>query len=240
MVDVTEPSPRAARARRALWAALGITLALYVVPFGRLALYPLMLFSTFVHEMGHGLAGLVVGGRFERFQLFANGSGLARVSGVPDGLGDALVSAGGLVGPTFLGAVLFIVARRAKASRVALYAFAVALVAADVLWVRNAFGILYVAGVAVVLLFVAWRYSAQGAQVAVVFLAMQLCLSVFSDVDYMFSRTAKTSAGTFPSDSANIAAELGGFFWMWGALTAALSAGAAVVGVFLFLRATRD
>ena len=33
--------------------------------------YPLMLFATFAHEMGHGIAGVLSGEHFERFQLFA-------------------------------------------------------------------------------------------------------------------------------------------------------------------------
>lgn len=234
------PSPRAARARRALWAALGVTVALYVLPFGRLVLYPLTLFGTFVHEMGHGLTALVVGGQFESFRMWANGSGIAQVRGTGGGLASALVSAGGLVGPTLLGGLLFVVARRARASRVALVLLAAALLTADVIWVRNAFGIAYVATVAMVLLWVGWRFSREGAQVALVFVAMQLCLSVFSDIDYMFSRVAKTTGGELPSDTANIAAELGGYFWMWGGITAAFSLGAALAGVWLFLRATRD
>jgi hypothetical protein len=233
-------SPRAARARRALWWALGLTFALYVVPFGRLLLYPLMLFGTFVHEMGHGITAILVGGDFTRFRMWANGSGMASTRGVGEGLASALVSAGGLIGPTLLGAVLFFVARRAKRSRYALGALAIALVLADVIWVRNAFGVVYVALVAAALAWVVWRFTAEGAQVALVFVAMQLCLSVFSDIDYMFSRVAKTSGGTIPSDTAAMAAELGGFFWMWGALTAAFAIGAALIGIEQFLRATRS
>jgi len=223
-----------------LWAALGVTLALYVLPFGRMVLYPLTLFGTFVHEMGHGLTGLLVGGEFVSFQMWANGSGLAQVRGTGDGFTSALVSAGGLVGPTMLGALLFVVARRAQASRVALIVLAGLLITADVLWVRNVFGIAFVATVAVVLLWVGWRFSREGAQVTLVFVAMQLCLSVFSDIDYMFSRVAKTAGGQVPSDTANIAEQLGGFFWIWGGVTAALALGAAFMGVGLFLRATRD
>lgn len=240
MPAAPEPSPRARRARRALWWALGLTFALWVVPFGRLVLYPLTLFATFVHEMGHGLAGLVVGGRFERFRMWPDGSGMANVSGVDGGVAQAIVSAGGLLGPTLLGASFFFIARRSTPSRVALFAFGALLLAADVIWVRNVFGVVYVALVGLALLWIAWRFSTEGAQVALVFVAMQLCLSVFSDLGYMFSRVAETSGGVTPSDSANIAAALGGFFWMWGAVVAALSLGAALSGVWLFLRATRE
>lgn len=233
-----EPS-RAASTRRALWAALGITLALYVVPFGRLLLWPVTLFATFAHEMGHGLTAILVGGRFERFALWANGSGVAFSSGVEDGLPRALVSAGGLVGPTLLGAILFVVARWQRASRVALYLLALGLVLADVLVVRNAFGLVYVAAVAFLLGSLARKASAGTAQVALVFVAMQLCLSVFSSLDYMFSSEARLPTGTIPSDTAAMAVALGGTYWLWGFVTASLSIGAALLGILLFLHGTR-
>lgn len=234
-----EPSSAVSGARRALWGALAITLALYVVPFGRLLLWPVTLFATLAHEMGHGVAALLVGGRFERFHLWANGSGVAYSTGVPDGLPRAIVSAGGLLGPTLLGAALFVVARHARASRGALLVLALSLAAADVLLVRNAFGVVYVGVAALAFGWLALRASAARAQVALVFVAMQLCLSAFSSLDYMFSRVAETAGGTLPSDTANMASQLGGFFWMWGLVTAALSLGTALVGLLLFLRATR-
>lgn len=226
-------------ARRALFGALGITLALYVLPFGRLLLWPVTLFATFAHEMGHGLAALLVGGRFDRFYLWANGAGLAYTADVADGLPRALVSAGGLLGPTLLGAGLFLVARWQGLSRVALFVLALALAAADVLLVRNAFGLFYVGAVALVLALFAKKAPSGAAQVALVFVAMQLSLSAFSDLDYMFSRVAEMPSGPMPSDTAKMATHLGGFFWVWGGVTAVLSLGTALLGVALFLRATR-
>ena len=127
--------------------------------------------------------------------------------------GDPL-SAGGLLGPTLLGALLFVVARRAKWSRVALYLGAVACFAITALWVRTAFGGVYVLALGALLLWLARRSSPEGAQVSVVFAAMQLCLSVFSDLGYMFSRVAHVGGKDIPSDTAQMAAHLGGFFWM--------------------------
>lgn len=235
----TPASNEAARARRALWAALGVTLALYVLPFGRLLLWPVTLFATLAHEMGHGLTAILVGGRFERFSLWADGHGVAYSTGVGSGLPRALVSAGGLLGPTLLGAVLFFVARSRAGSRVALYVLALGLAAAELLFVRNAFGLIYVGAVAITLGLFAHKASRSLAQVGLVFIAMQLCLSAFSSLDYMFSREAKLPTGAIPSDTMNIAASLGGTFWVWGTVIAALSLGTALLGLVLFLRATR-
>ena len=47
------------RARITLLLSVVVTIALYAVPYGWYAAYPLMLISTVVHEMGHGIAALM-------------------------------------------------------------------------------------------------------------------------------------------------------------------------------------
>ena len=66
------PARHANRARIALFGAAVVTIVLYFVPFGKYVLYPLMLFSTFVHEMGHGLTA-ALGGDFLYFKMWADG-----------------------------------------------------------------------------------------------------------------------------------------------------------------------
>ena len=70
------------------------------VPYGRLVLYPFTLLATWVHEMGHGLTALLCGGKFAQLEIFSNASGLASTAVVP-GFRQALVCAGGLLGPPF-------------------------------------------------------------------------------------------------------------------------------------------
>lgn len=231
----------AGRARTALLVAAGLTLLLYLVPFGRFVAWPLMLFSTFVHEMGHGIAGILVGGHFDSFQMWPGGSGLAHVDGYSGALARAFVSAGGLVGPAVLAAVFFNLGRRPRLARLSLLGFALACAVAGVVVVRNPFGWGFVAVLAGACLWLARRGSPAVAQVAVIFLAIQLSLSVFSRGDYLFTSEAKTGAGTFPSDVANIATALGGPYWFWGAVVGALSVLVLVAGLRAFLKtATSD
>ena len=49
------------------------------VPMGRLILYPFTLLSTWVHEMGHGISALLVGGHFLRLDIYADASGMAHL-----------------------------------------------------------------------------------------------------------------------------------------------------------------
>jgi hypothetical protein len=225
------------RTKAALAWSIVLTVALYFVPFGQLLGYPLVLLSTLVHEVGHGLAAIVVGGRFERFVMFADASGMAFSTGVEPGWPQALVAAGGLVGPALAAALAFVAARRAGWSRAFLVGMSVVAVVLLVAVIRNPFGIAF-AGILVTLLgWLGLRAAASTAQVATVFMAVQLSLSVFSRGDYLFVKEAQTGAGTAPSDVTLMANALGGPYWAWGLACGAFSVVVLVAGVWAFTRA---
>jgi hypothetical protein len=86
---------------QALLLAVVAALALAFIPGINLLGYPFRLLITFVHELGHGLAAILTGGRFGRFVVFTNGEGVAYTAGgwrlliIPAGyLSSALFGAG--------------------------------------------------------------------------------------------------------------------------------------------------
>jgi hypothetical protein len=68
------------------------------IPILRWFLYPFQLFTTLVHELSHGLAALLTGGRFLQFTIASDSSGLATSAG---GWRWVVIPAG------YLGAALF-------------------------------------------------------------------------------------------------------------------------------------
>lgn len=78
--------------------------------------YPFRLFLTLIHELGHGLAALATGGRFLRFVVFPDGSGLAYTAG---GWRLVVIPAGYL-GAAAFGAVLILAGRSRRGGRAAL------------------------------------------------------------------------------------------------------------------------
>lgn len=240
MSELSTPKPAAERAQRALLIAVGITIALYVVPYGNIVGYPLILFSTFVHEMGHGIAGWMVGREFVSFEMFANASGVAHTAGNSGRLASAFVAFGGLVGPAIVAAVFFVVARWTRASRVALGVFGVSMLVLDLLLVRNVFGFAFVAALGVALAAVGLKAKAETAQFVVVFLAVQLGLTVFSRGDYLFTEFATVDGKQMPSDVGRIAEYLFLPYWFWGALIAVFSVAVLGIGAFTFLRRLKN
>lgn len=224
-------------ARLVLAASVVATVVLYMVPGGRWLIYPLMLLSTLVHELGHGVAAVLVGGRFERFLMWPDGSGVAYWSGSLGRLDVALVAAGGLLGPAVVAGVGFALARTQRGARAALAVGAGALVLALLLVVRNLFGAFFVGVLIVLCVVVARLASAAVAQLMLAFLAVQLALSVYSRGSYLFTPTAETAQGPMPSDVAQIQNALWLPYWLWGTLCAALSLAVVVLGLRAFWRA---
>jgi hypothetical protein len=233
--------PAVALSNRARWALVVsalVTLALYVIPHGRYLAYPLLLISTLVHELGHGVAAVLMGGEFVSFKMWADGSGVAMHSGPAGGAAAAFVAAGGLCGPAVAAAVMIGVAPRPTWARYALGAFGAALTLAIILVVRNGFGVAFTGILAALALLIAIRGSANFAQGALLFLAVQLALSVYSRGDYLFMKEARTEMGVMPSDSQHMAMAMGGSYWFWGLMCALFSAAMLAAGAYVFWRGT--
>ncbi len=237
-VIAARPAERQAaeRATVALLASIALTVALYLVPYGHWIGWPLVLVSTVAHELGHGIAGVLVGGTFDKLYVWSDASGMAYVY-VHDGrLARAFVAAGGLVGPACAAALGFAFGRSARAARIALLVAAGVLFLALLLVVRNFFGVAFVALLASALAWIGVRLRAERAQLVVVFLSIQLALSVFSRGDYLFTDTARMATGPMPSDVANMAAALPLPYWFWGAVCGAFSLAVLALGTWLFAR----
>lgn len=220
------------------WILVGVvaaTLVLYRVPYGHTLSYPLVLLSTFAHEMGHGTAALLIGGKFTSLEMAADASGLAHLR-IPDGrLARAFTSAGGLVGPACLAALFFGLARRPKSAHAGLVVFGVASLLALLLVVRSVMGALFVGALGAFCLFLGVRATARVAQWVLAFMAVQLSLSVFSRGDYLFTATA----GNGPSDVAQMAEALFLPYWFWGAVCGAMSCLVLAFGIRAFWRSGR-
>jgi len=221
----------------ALYISVGLTLALwYVIPFGRSIAYPLTLLSTFVHELGHGLAALTVGHEFHSMEIHWDGSGVTHSAGTGGKLSLAWIAAGGLVGPAIGAAILFNLGRHLKAARITLGTLGIFMLFLDIWVVRNVFGFVFVALWAVVFLAIAIKGTKNLSRFSIIFLGSQLALSVFCRADYLFTPVARTANGDFPSDVGLIADALWLPYWFWGLVCGGFSLAVLGIGVANFYR----
>lgn len=220
---------------RAFAISLALTALLYAVPFGRTLAWPLVLVSTLAHELGHGLAAALLGGRFELLAVYADASGAAVWTGALGRFATAAVAGAGLVGPAIAAFLLLALGRDERRARIVLGAVGAGLLAVTLLLVRNTFGFAFTGLLAAAFLVVAAR-APRLSQTVVLLLAVQLTLSVFSRGDYLFTRVALTARGPMPSDVAVMSDALLLPYWFWGAVCGGLSVVFLFAGARIFFR----
>lgn len=228
------------RPRHAVLIATALIFAIALwVPFGRWLLYPLTLFVTWIHEMGHGLAALAAGGTFLRLEIFSNASGLAWAGAAP-GWASAAVSAGGLLGPAFFAAAVLGTVHGPKRARVFLLSLAGAMILSTVIWIRSATGIIVVPLLALLLGWVGWRGFREAPERRVI-IAQGLAVVAAIDtltrmVSYVFMKQVTVDGEVRLSDIGNFAENVGGWYVLWGLAFTVVACGLLGLGAWLAWR----
>ncbi len=206
-----------------LIAAAIATALLWQVPGGDYILYPFTILATWFHEMGHGLMALLLGGQFQKLQIFSDGSGVATY-GIRSSLGPigpALVAAAGPMGPPIAGAALILASRSFKAASWSLKILGGFLLFSTLIWVRSWFGLVAIPLLGLIILAIALKAPRWVQGFSIQFLGVQACISTYHQLDYLFS----SSAGYLGlSDTAQMQRYLLLPYWFWGGLMAIASA----------------
>jgi hypothetical protein len=169
-----------------LWAAAAASLVVSLTPWADTALYPFRLFTTWVHECGHALATVLVGGRVTAVTIAPDASGVTW-SLIPDGrIGRGIVASAGYLGAALVGCLL-LAATRARGKPTALLGGVGAFMLLTLLlWIRNLFGAAVVLAWAVALLILARRGLGRTAQFLVGLLAIQVALNAVYDIRVLY------------------------------------------------------
>jgi hypothetical protein len=233
-------SPRR-QAAIVLVGSVAITLAMFLIPSPQNTwwlLAPFRWLHIYVHEFGHGIAALLAGGEFAKFEMYTY-SGLAytRTSG---DLAVAFVCAGGLCGPAVVGGAFLAVGRHARWARYALGAFGAFMAISLILWTRTPFGWGFGATVAALSLVIAVKAGPSLAQMVTVFIGVQLALSVYAGGGYLFTQYVEIQNGhRGPSDTQAMSDALGMPYWFWGIVCGGFSAVVLLGGLWLYVKPGR-
>jgi hypothetical protein len=206
---------------------MGMALAsivLWQTMLGSLLLYPFTILTTWFHEMGHGIAAMLMGRGFERLLIFADGSGVAQSMGPADGyrVTDALIAASGPLGPAIAGALLIVSSRSPTATRNALAVLGVALVVSTAIWVRSPTGWLVLPALGIMIAVLALRGPLTWQRFVIQLVGVQACISVWKQFDYLFSPGGIVGGQLQRSDTGAIADVLLLPYWFWGAIISAM------------------
>jgi len=195
-----------------------INVVLWQFPIGRLILYPFTILGTWFHEMGHGIAALLLGGSFHELEIYSNGSGLARYSGELFGghIGKAIVAAAGPLGPAIAGSLMISSVNSQAKTKIALWILSVVMVISILYFVRSWFGILTIASFAALSIYLNLTATEKAKGYLLLFLGTQACLSTYLSIDYLLSPGAVIGGEAMPSDTMQIANNLFLPYGFWG------------------------
>lgn len=212
-----------------LWTAGALCLGVSLTPWGPLMLYPFTLFTTWVHECGHAVAAVLLGGVVASITIQPDTSGLTRSLMPASVLAQALVASAGYLTASIVGCFLLTASRVDRRAKPILWGIGAFMLITLLLWIRNLFGAVVVVLWAMALLFLGGKRATKGAAgFAISILAIQVSLNAVFDI-----RTLFLVHGA--SDAATMARLTGAPSWLWAALWMIISIGFLVTT----LRATR-
>jgi len=104
-----------------LWIAAVLSFAISLTRWGPLVLYPFRMFSTWVHECGHAVMTLLVGGGVSSIVIEPNGAGLTKSLVPQSRIAQGLVASAGYLSASIVGCALMIAARGKKQAHAILW-----------------------------------------------------------------------------------------------------------------------
>ena len=201
--------------------ALVLVFILWNIPQLAFITYPLRLFVTYVHEAGHGLAALVTGGTFVRFEIFSNGSGVATTAGGS----RLLILPAGYLGAALFGALLFYFANSVQSSRFISAALGVLLIVLSLMFGTGSLTALLVGVLFGLLLWLlAWKGSSDFNTLILTTLAIVTGLNAVLDLMGVIQNSG-AALGTVQNDASAFSATFAPLVpgWFWGVLWALLA-----------------
>lgn len=192
---------------------------------GKWLMYPFALFGTWAHELGHGLSAMLMGYEFVRLELFSNLGGTAYYLTDGGRLKGAFISAFGLLGPSVLGAFVILSVRRWHNPTWVLVFLAALAGLTALWWSGNWFTTVVGAVFAVAMVGLIKLPWVRVRDVIVQFLGIQLFISAFTNVDYMFTKQFERGGQVMLSDTGQIAEALLLPYWFWGGVITLITVG---------------
>jgi hypothetical protein len=185
---------------------------------GRYLLYPFKIFSTWVHELCHGLAALLTpGGYIGSIRVYRDGGGVCTTA-VKSQWASTFVSSAGYPGTAVTGFIMLIFRRTNTGPTIGLICLGVAMLLSVALYVRNGFAIWFLSVEGVLLILFAWKLPAHFIDNLYNFLAATCCLNAVENVRDLFADYYTVGGEhTTSTDAHSVADGWGGDYrtWAW-------------------------
>lgn len=204
-----------------------VSVILWQTAIGSMLLYPFSILATWFHEMGHGVAAMITGSRFEELVIYSNASGYAEISSPADQsfITKSIIAAAGPLGPAVAGSIFIISSRNDRAAKICLSMLGISLLLTSLIWVRSVAGWIVLPPLGLITLVIAFKSSAKIRTLTIQFLGVQACISIWRSFDYLFSNNAVIGGQVHMSDIAQIANVMPFPYWFYSVTISAMIIG---------------
>lgn len=218
--DGTNIIEKTVKRDKALFVAIFLLVVVLHVPYLKFTLYPFMIFSTWVHEMSHGMAAVLVRGGINKLYVYKDGSGLCYTWTTGEDWKRAFVASAGYLGTSVIGALLLFFRRTLRGPTAGLIGMGCAMLLSVALYVRNAFGVVTILSIGVVILLCGWKLPSEWVLYLYCILAATCSFNALNAIDDLKDIQAGEAYvnGQSTSTDAHTVADLIGMtykFWAW-------------------------
>lgn len=206
---------------KALFVAILLMVVVLHVPYLKFTLYPFLIFSTWVHEMCHGMAAILVRGGITKLYVYKDGSGLCYTWTTGEDWKRAFVASAGYTGTAVIGALLLLFRRTLRGPTVGLIAMGCAMLLSCALYVRNMFGIVSVLCIGTVILLCGWKLPAKWVLYLYCFLAATCSFNALDSINDLLDiqpGEAYVNGQSANTDAHTVANLIGGTYGFWALL----------------------
>lgn len=202
------------------FAGLGIPLVLSIIAlffWNSVLILPIKLMTVFFHELSHGLAAIITGGKIIGIELNINQGGVC----YHQGGWFLVVASAGYLGSLLWGSTIFLASLKNNISSIITKTIAVILIVTTGLWIRNIQAIAITVTTAVALFYISANLEEKYCSMFLKFVSLVSCFYVVFDIkDDLLDRTIpisdayQISKRLFPSFMVPAGSYLIGLLWL--------------------------
>jgi hypothetical protein len=201
-----------------LLVAIAGLLLLMNTPKVGMVLYPFKIFSTWIHELAHGMAAVLIGGGVSKLLIYPDTSGLAWTFTSGSSFERGFVASAGYTGTAVLGMILLLFRRTHRGPTIGAIGIGVAIILSCLLYVRNLFGLVYLPIFAGFLIVCAWKLSANHVRYLYSFLAATCSFNAVDNISELFGGVGYVNGEVSENDAMAVAEQWGGTNIMWASI----------------------
>lgn len=204
--------------KRALFLLILAAIVFFILrylPFGNFIQWPFVIITTFIHEMGHGLTALALGGELMKIEIYSDASGAAWTKTIP-GWRQAAIAAGGLLAPSLAGGVFILSGRKTSSSSITFLCLGAFMLISALLWVRSSIGLGAILLLGMLFIVLSRKTSRGFQQFVIQFIGVHMLVDTFTrTLNYAFTRSTTVAGQVRHSDTSVIAEHMiaGHLFW---------------------------